>query len=86
MTEAFHTKTASLGARHFETAASQHYLGIIYMELEDTETALRNLIDALNVRVECFGTEHQSVAGTKYCLGQTHYLRDEFKEAMSTEY
>jgi tetratricopeptide (TPR) repeat protein len=30
MTEAFHTKTASLGARHFETAASQHCLGIIY--------------------------------------------------------
>ena len=82
MTEAFHTKTASLGARHFETAASQHYLGIIYMELEDTETALCNLRDALNVRVECFGTEHLSVAGTMYCLGQTHYLRDEFKEAI----
>jgi tetratricopeptide (TPR) repeat protein len=82
MTEAFHTKSASLGARHFETAASQHYLGIICMELEDTETALCHLRDALILRVECFGKEHRDVAGTLYGLGQAHYLRDEFEEAI----
>jgi tetratricopeptide (TPR) repeat protein len=79
MSEAYHT--ASVGARLFERASSQHCLGVIYMELEDTETALCHLRDALNARVECFGTEHRDVAGTLYAMGQAHYLRDEFEKA-----
>jgi tetratricopeptide (TPR) repeat protein len=79
MSEAYHT--ASLGAHLSETAASQHCLGVIYMELEDTETALCHLRDALDARVECFGTEQRDVAETLYVMGQAHYLRDEFEKA-----
>jgi tetratricopeptide (TPR) repeat protein len=80
MLEAFHA--AALGAHHFEMAASQHCLGVIYTELEDTETALFHLRGALKARIECVGTEHRDVAETMYAMGQAHYLKDDFENAI----
>lgn len=82
MTEALNMKTACLGARHFETASSEHWLGIIYMKLGYSDNSRLHLGNALNARVECFGTEHHAVAETMYALAQAHYLREEFDEAL----
>lgn len=82
MTEALDTKTAALGATHSETAASQHYLGTIYLELEDSEAALFHFKGALKIRVECFGTENLDVAVTLYGLAMAHFMRDEFEESI----
>lgn len=83
MTEALNMKTACLGACHFETASSEHWLGIIYMKLGYSDNSRLHLGNALNARVECFGAEHHAVAETMYALALAHYLREEFDEAIA---
>lgn len=82
MIEALDVKMAAVGASHSETAASEHWLGTIQLELEDYEAAMLHLKNALKVRVECFGTENLDVARTLFGLGQVHFAMDEFEEAI----
>lgn len=81
MTDAFNTKLSAFGLAHRETALSQHFLGIIYLEIDDTESAQFHLTSALYTRRECPG-EQLEVARTLFGLGRTHFIRDEFEEVI----
>ena len=82
MTDAYNTKTSAFGSSHPETAASQHYLGVISLETEDAQSAHFHFINALKVRRECVGADSLDVAETLFGLGHSHFARDEFEEAI----
>ena len=65
------------------TLQSLHNLGVCYLGLERIEEAERLLIEALEGRVEVFGSRSQPVAGTTMVLAQIAYRKNELDTAVA---